>query len=231
MNPTKKTLQLLALSAALVALPAAAQQSPWYVGLSFGQSRTDDQLVANREATITNATLISSSFDDKDTAWRGLVGFRVNDILSIEANYANYGSSRIDTVFITNDGTNRPGGVVSSRDVAGFGLDLVLTAPISERFNVFGRVGYVRVDIDASATLSGNTVFTDGTNGAFRSNGVKDNVARYGVGMGWHLAPNATARLEWERLTDVGRPFGAGQSNSTGEADIDTVTVGIVWRF
>jgi opacity protein-like surface antigen len=231
MNPTKRTLQLLATVAALSALPAAAQQSPWYVGLSFGQSKTDDSIVANREATITNAALISSSFDDKDTAWRGLVGYRFNEMFSIEGNYANYGSSKIDTVFITDDGTNRPGGVATTRDVAGFGIDLVLTAPIGDRFSVFGRVGYVRVDVDTNASLSGNTVFNDGTSGTSRDNSIQENVARYGLGFGWNFAPNVTARLEWERLTDVGRPFGAGESNATGEADIDTVMLGVVWRF
>jgi opacity protein-like surface antigen len=230
----KNRLIPLAAFAAFSALPAAAQQSPWYAGLSFGGSKTDSAIVANREATITNAFNISTSFDDKDTAWKGLVGYRFNDIIALEASYSDYGSTRMETTFLTEGGPNNaglPGGVTSHRDIQAFGVDLVVSAPVWERFTVFGRVGYARADVSTDAQLTGNVFFNDGTEGSFRSNNRKENVARYGVGMVWNFMPNVTARLEWERLADVGHPYGAGESNATGEADQDTWFLGLNWRL
>ncbi len=216
------------------ALPAAAQSSPWYAGLSFGQSRTDDALVANREATIANASAVSTDFDAKDTAWRLLAGYRFLGYFALEAGYADYGSARMATTFLSADGTTgpgTPGGVRTNRDVAGFGLDLVATAPLGERLGLFGRLGWLRAEVDAQAEISGNTRFSDGLGGTTRSSSVKEDVLKYGIGLSWTIAPNADLRLEWERLVDVGRPFAPGETGTTGEADVDTWLLGLAWRF
>jgi hypothetical protein len=38
-------------------------------------------------------------------------------------------------------------------------------------------------------------------------------------------------RLEWERYAKVGKAFEIGGSGTTGEADTDTLMVGVVFRF
>jgi opacity protein-like surface antigen len=227
----KKTIHLLAATLAAAALPAAAQMSPWYVGLGFGQSKTDSALVTNRESTLNPATNVTSSFDDKDSAWKATLGYRFTDLISIEGNYADYGSVKLDTTFNVPEGITGLGGVFTDRSVKGYGLDLVLTAPFYERFAVFGRVGFFRAETKATATLSGETIFSDGDPSRSRTNTSRENIAKFGVGFDWYVWKNAALRLEWERLTDVGKKIESGVSGTTGEADMDLWTIGAIWRF
>ena len=226
-----KPIRALLLCSTLAAVPAFAQHG-WYGGLSAGQSTTDSSLVSNREATITNAADIRTNFDDKDNAWKAMVGYRILPWLSLEANYADYGSTKMDTTFTVPGGATGFGGVVVDRKVKGFGVDAVLSAPVmGERLSVFGRIGAVRVETKADATLSGDTFFTDGEPGNTRSNKSKETVTRFGVGLDYAFTPKIAARLEWERLTDVGRKFEGGVTGTTGEADLDMWSLGVVFRF
>lgn len=225
----KKTIQLVAAALAAAAFPAAAQMTPWYLGVGLGQSKTDSAIVTNREANINPATDFTSSFDDKDSAWKATLGYRINDLFSLEANYADYGKVTIDTRFTVPGGT--PGGVFSERKVKGYGIDVVIGTPFLQRFAVFGRLGYFRSETEATATLSGDTFFADGDPRTSRTNKVHNDSTKYGVGLDWLLTKNASVRLEWERLVDVGRKFEPGTSGATGEADMEMWSLGAIWRF
>jgi OOP family OmpA-OmpF porin len=226
------------LVAALLALPGlAAAQSPFvpaprpfYAGISAGQAKTSRELVTNRESTITLATNISSSFDDKDTAWKGFVGYQATPWLALEASYADLGKHSTDTTFLGGDPPT-PAEVIIRREVKGFGLDLVLSTPVWHAVSLFGRVGIFRAEIDASAQLGGNVVFNNGNGESFRTTTQKENVTRFGVGAEAPIAPNTAVRLEWERYSNVGKKFAIGASGTTGEADTDTVTLGVLYRF
>jgi OmpA-OmpF porin, OOP family len=227
------------LCAALLALPAvAAAQSPFapppprpfYAGIALGQSKTSDELVTNRESTITLAQNISTSFDDKDTAWKAYFGYQATPWLAVELNYADLGRHSTDTTFLGGDPPT-PAEVIIRREVKGFGIDLVLSTPVWQRFSVFGRVGLFRAELDASAELRGNVVFNNGNGETVRSTTQKENVTRYGIGAEAAIAPNTAVRLEWERYEQIGKKFAIGATGTTGEADTDTVTLGVVYRF
>lgn len=225
------TLALAFACAACAALPVAAQQSPWYGAFSAGSAKTDHEFVTNRESAISNATNISTSFDDKDSAWKATLGYRISPMFSIELNYADYGSVRSDTRFSVPGGLTGLGGVTVDRDVKGFGIDGLVMAPLGDRFSVFGRIGAFRAETRASAQISGDTFFTDGTPGTERSSKSTETVLKYGVGLDWNITPRIAARLEYERLDRVGKKFESGQSGTTGEAAIDTLMIGAVFRF
>src|SRR5205085_10672470 len=76
---------------------AAAAEGSWYAGASLGQSRTSDDLVANRESTVVNGTVTGSTFDEKDTAVRIFGGYRLTRWLSLEASYSDLGASHLAT--------------------------------------------------------------------------------------------------------------------------------------
>jgi len=217
--------------AACAALPAAAQQTPWYGAFSAGQSKTDHEFVTNREGAISNAINIRTDFDDKDSAWKATLGYRVNSWLALEVNYADYGSVRSDTRFDVPGGLNGFGGVTVDREVKGFGIDGLISAPIGDRFSVFGRVGAFRAETRANARISGDTFFTDGTPGTERSNKSTETTVKYGVGADWYFTPQFAVRLEYERLDSVGKKFESGQSGTTGEAAVDTLMIGAIFRF
>ncbi len=226
--------QKILLAAALVslALPAAAQYPRWYAGIAGGQSDTSDDLVSNRESTVVNAVpgTIRSDFDSKGNAWKVFGGFRFNDLISVEVNYADLGRHRLTTSFVGGDPA-LPGSISINRKISGFGADAVLTAPLGERFAVFGKIGAFRSRLEADASLDGNVVFTNAPGDRQRTTTQNETVAKFGVGGDWWFQPNAAIRLEWERYQKVGKAFSVGGSGTTGEADTDTVTLGLMMRF
>jgi OmpA-OmpF porin, OOP family len=220
------------LSLALVALgaPAFAETPRWYAGIAGGQSQTSDELVRNRESTIVNGTSVGSDFDAKDNAWKVFGGFRFNDLLAVELNYADLGRSHLTTNTLGGDPV-APGSVSIARKICGYGADVVLSAPMGTRYAIFGRVGAFRSRLEADAQLTGNVVFTDAPGVTSRSTTVNETVVKFGVGGDWWFTKNAALRLEWERYHNIGKAFQVGGTGTTGEADVDAVSLGVLMRF
>ncbi len=226
----KRSPAVLLLSLAVLATPALAQ-SRWYGGVSAGQSKTDGELVVNRESTVVNATVSGSSFDSKDSGFKVFGGYQFTPHIGVELNYSDLGRSRLYTGILTTNPV-LAGSVTLERQIEGFGADLVLRAPIGPRASIFGRVGAVRSRLEASAILDGNVIFTNG-NPADRSRltTVSETVTRYGVGAEWGFGRGMGLRVEWERWLDVGKAFEIGGSGTTGEANTDFYSVGFIYRF
>jgi OmpA-OmpF porin, OOP family len=219
---------LVALAA--VAAPAAHAQSPWYLGISAGTSETSDDLVRNRESTITLATDLRTDFDDRDSAWKATLGYRVNSWLAVELNYADLGRHSTFTSFMGGDAP-APSAIALDREIKAYGIDAVFMAPLGG-FEVFGRIGAAHTTLDARQELFGNVVFTGGDpDERVRTASRDETVARYGVGGQWRFGRNMALRVEWERYADVGKAFRIGGSGTTGEADTDVYSVGVLFHF
>lgn len=225
--------RLLLATAALAALaqPAAAQ-SRWYGGATGGTAKTHGELVFNRESTLVNADVIGTDFDDRDRAWKAFAGLRLNPVLALELSYVDLGEHRTLTRSLTAS-NGLPNSIEITRRIDGFGLDLVATAPLgSERFRLFGRAGAFRARLEATARLEGNIVFTSGDpEQRTRSTSLDEDVFRYGLGLEWQMARNLALRAEYERFARIGRAFRVGGTGTTGEADTDVASIGIVARF
>ena len=221
----------LFLLAALAAPPAGAQVS-WYAGIAAGQSRTDRELVANRESTLTTATQVSTAFDARDTAWKAFAGLRLNPVIALELAYADLGEHRMLTTMQGGD-PPFPASIAIDRRISGYGVDVVATAPLGwRRLDLYARVGVFRGRLEANAALAGNIVFTGGDpNERTRSTTRDETVLKFGIGAECRIAGNLGLRLEWERYASVGKPFAIGGSGTTGEADTDVVSLGVTMRF
>jgi opacity protein-like surface antigen len=225
----RKTLFFLMLAAA--AAPAAAQVG-WYAGISGGQAKTDSELVANREGTITDATDLRTDFDAEDTAWKAFFGLRLNAVVALELNYADLGRHRTHTT-MQGGQPPLPAAISIDRRISGYGVDLVAMPPLGwANVSLFGRVGAFRSRLEATARLDGNIVFTGGdADERARTTNRQETVLKAGIGGEWWFRPNAALRLEWERYHEVGKPFAIGGSGTTGEADTDVVALGVLMRF
>lgn len=217
---------------ALAALAAApVSHAGWYGGFGVGNSRTDKELVSNRESTVVNAAVAGSSFDDKDLGYKLYGGYSFNSWLAVELSYADLGESKLTTDILTSNPV-QSGTAVLSRKTTGFGADVVVSAPIGERASVFGKVGAVRSRLEANTKLAGAIVFTNGSPAdRERTVTLNETVARYGLGADWMFNPHAGVRVEYERWVNVGKKFEIGGSGTTGEADMDFYGVSFLYRF
>jgi len=221
---------IIAAAAAFIAIPASAQYAPqWYVGIGGGQSKTSDDIVSQRESTVTNGHATGSTFDDNDGAWKVFGGWQVNPMFALEAYYADLGRTHLVTNTATNSGLT--GTFDMTRKVDGFGLDAIVQGRFAPAFSVFARGGGFASHTKADATVSGSLVFNSDPTATSKSNTDNKGVWHYGVGAEWGFQPNAALRLEWERFAKVGKAFEVGQSGTTGEADADLVTLSVLMRF
>lgn len=200
------------LYASLLALVCLAA-SPAHAQLQFG--RMDTSLYLG--ASVGNAHFRTScedvpvSCDDNDIAWKGFAGYRFHRNFAVEAAYVDFGRAEAEGVV---------GGAAVSADaeVRGFELVGVLSYPIHNEFEVYGKLGAIRsrVEVGITAAVPG-FVATE----AAKS---RSTDLTFGVGLKYRFVPNVAARVEWQRYQEVG-------DNDTGTDNIDLFTVGLLYSF
>jgi OmpA-OmpF porin, OOP family len=213
-----------------IAAPAFAQGGGWYAGLAGGQSRTDRDIVRTREETLQFAPVVHSDFDATGDAWKAFAGYRFTPYVAIEAAYADLGRDRMSS-FLPANVSQLPGAFTIDRRVEGYGVDVVGTLPIGERFALLARAGAFRAHVRSDVVLEGNVVFSDDATARTRRNTDTHTIAHYGVGGEWRFARRMALRLEWERFADAGSAFAVNESHRTGRADTDAVTLGVVFEL
>ncbi|MEJ7804923.1 MAG: outer membrane beta-barrel protein [Telluria sp.] len=113
-------------------------------------------------------------YDDRETGAGLFVGYQFNEMFAIEAGYARLGDSDV-----------RYGNVPVNVKFNQTALSGIATLPLSNGFNVYGRLGYNRVDVKASA---GGFSSTEDVSGAL-----------YGVGLGYNFTPKISGRIEYQK--------------------------------
>lgn len=157
-----------------------------YVGVSAGQSKYD-----LRSGTGGFPT------DDSDQALKIYTGGYFHPNFGVELGYLNAG--RADRI----GGTSRAQGV---------NLSLVARAPLTEQFDVFGKLGTTY----SRTRTSGNSGFGVAT-GSDSGFGLS-----YGAGVRWAFNENWAAVLEWERHK---------MRFADGKSDVDLTTLGLQYRY
>lgn len=217
----------------LLAVPAAAQAPAWYLGASAGQSRAGSSLASDREAAIGNGNEpnMQTASDLRDAAGKLYAGWRFSPALAVEAHWTRLGGQRIENAFDVPYGATGKGGVLTEREVQGFGLDLVAAWEFSPGWSLHGRLGAFRAEVTTDTTLSGDTRFADGTPGSFRRVSQDDTALKAGLGVEHAFTSRLAGRLEWERFSGVGKRLTAESRSNAGEADQDAWWLGVVLRF
>jgi OOP family OmpA-OmpF porin len=147
--------------------------------------------------------------DEKDTAWRGFAGYQFNRYVAAEFAYGHLGT-------VTGEGP-LPGGQARFEaevdDV--FDLSAVFSIPVVNRLFALGRVGLyrARTTVEQEGPFPGSPTHEAGTNTGFT----------YGAGAEFRLG-SLGLRAEWQRFDNVG-------VGSTGEDDVDVLSLGLLWRF
>lgn len=168
MNSFKRALPLMM----LCALPILAQnshaadqaymsKSSFYLGGGIGYSRMNGE-----DYTNTNGDLSKSK-----TAWKALVGVKMNDSLAIEAQYLDFGAA--------NRNSDR---IQASGYTAGIVLDFFKNAPIAP----YAKVGVLIWETDNR--FNGISMNEDG------------NDVTGGLGLRFAVSDNMSVRTEYERF-------------------------------
>lgn len=195
---------------------SARAESDWYIGGAIGQG------IVQSGATDLNATLAAqgitaqSTVSCKCTDFKLYAGYRLNDNFAIEGGYVNLGKLDASGTFTA----PLPGGVFSDSIKAdGWNVDVVGTAPVTENFSAYGRLGLIRASV--TADIAASTGFFTLT---LPAKAISNNT-HYGLGLNYRLSTNWGVRGEWERFSQLGDP------NTTGQGDIDLYSIGTTYRF
>jgi OOP family OmpA-OmpF porin len=193
-----------------------AQQSNFYVVGGVGQSTADMQDAAGPTLVTAGAAGVSSTLDKKDTTWALGVGYKFNQNFAVEAAYFDMGK-------FSNKATGSAGvntvGVNAEWTGSGIGLSALGILPINADFSVFAKAGvaHTELKVKVDGTRNGVVIAT----AAAKS---REFVPTVGLGAEYSLTKNVAIRAEYDRYFNVG-------NNETGEADADSITVGVKFSF
>ena len=193
-----------------------AQTPSWYGGVAYGQSKSNVNAgEVNDFLRSVGYGSPSTSVDDKDKAYRFVLGYRLSPAVALEAFYAdlgNYGSrSNVATPFI--------GSVSADYSAKGFGVDLILSAPLTDVFSVYGRLGVIQAKTEASFSSSGSVAL-------LRGGGSKNKTGpHFGVGLQYEISPTIGLRGEVETYRKL------GDESTGGELKVDAISLGAIFRF
>lgn len=170
----------------LAALSAGTANAGGYVGIGLGQSTVDicDDL----------KSLGATSCDDEDNAWKLFGGYAFNPNFAIEAGWADFGEVNASDGFID----------LNFQSTA-FTVDGKVTAPLTEIFSVFAKMGvaFWKVELDVPGVGSADD---DGQD------------FRFGFGGEIDFTPQFAVRAEWER-------------NDFDGTDVDLLSASAILKF
>lgn len=197
----------------LLATTAATAQDagPWYVGFGVGQATQNPE--SDIRSGLNSFGSASLSFDDRDTGFKVLGGYRFHRNFAVEAAYGDYGAANYSATTTFPSGRAAGEYSTTATQVAAVGM-----IPINDSLDLFGKLGVAWWKVEAK----GNFVPTIGA-GAASSISKSGSDTVWGLGAHYQLANNAALRVEYER-------FRAGDS-STGRGDVSLLSVGVTLRF
>lgn len=152
--------------------------------------------------------------DDEANAWSALVGYRFSRYIAAELAYHDLGTLRDYTpsrTFLSFTSLE----VRSKLESAGATLALLGQLPITDQWNVYLRAGGLFADQEVSRQI-GTTKFNDSYD---------SEAFLYGIGTQVDFGSHWTVRLDFQRYDDVGK------GNGVGEADVDALTLGVLFRL
>lgn len=153
-------------------------------------------------STTDSCVAAGSTCDDSDTAYKVYGGLEVNEFISMEVGYANLG----DVEYSAPTGTRGTHGMI---------VQLVGSYALNPSFTLLARGGMNIFNTEVEGAVAG----------ASGNQGDTDVSWSLGLGAQYNFNKSLGLRVEWERYFEVGDP------DSTGEADIDLVTAGVVFKF
>ncbi|MEO6017250.1 MAG: outer membrane beta-barrel protein [Polaromonas sp.] len=212
---TKRQLSLLALAgfAAACSTSVIAQDAPgWYVGGSLGATRADFNNDAINSSLVGKGfPITSTTTDNKDSGGKIFGGYQFTPNFALEGGYFDLGRYSYST-------TTPTGTFSGNTKVNGLNLDLVGTAPLSDKFSVIGRIGAAYERSRGSFASTGLVPVNTSSTSTNSTN------LKIGLGIQYAISEALSLRAEIERYFRVRDPI-------RNRANIDMASIGLVYRF
>lgn len=194
----------------------AAHAEGWYLGASLGRSDTTLPTDSVDDALMGMGFSASSTGgDDTDTAVRLTAGFEVSRYLGFEVGYAWLGETEIETR------TTGPSGTATlTAEGEGFFAQAMGRLPVSRNGSAYLKLGAFRWTVDSKTEIDIPGFLTDVEQA--RARGTSPS---FGVGLDYRITDHTSLRFDYERTNNV------GDAARTGEADVDVVSVGLIYRM
>ncbi len=187
----KSVLALLitgALSTAATAVHAG--ELPVYLGFGIGQSVVDASARDTDALWLSQGLTTQTSISDWDTAWKLFAGYGLTANFAVEATYMNYGTVSADSTVTA----PAPGLATIDTDIDAWIVDAVGIVPVSDRVELFGKLGMAMWSSDSS----GSSVV--GATATSYSSDDSGSDLHFGFGIGYGVASNIGISAEWERV-------------------------------
>jgi OmpA-like transmembrane domain len=213
---------------------AAAAERGFYVGGHVGQSSKD---APRSFYELFNADIQSfsffaptqqqTSFDDSDTAFGLIGGYRLTPHLAFEGGYINLGqvtyTSHSTGNFPLESGTEN---ITIEAETSGFTFAALGVLPLSRNWELFARAGALFADnkLRIEVTAQGQRFLPPLGNFSGSDSQSTTNLFA-GVGLSRRFFEIYDLRLEYQRV------FDAGEEDSGGKGDLDTALLGLVVTF
>jgi opacity protein-like surface antigen len=201
-----------------------------YGALLVGQSRfTGDEsaaeqdlldFFANRENATRNATVSSKS---EDMGFQATFGYRFNRYFAAELGLVQFGelSSNLRGEIDQGNGQGfEPVSLKYAFRVGGPLVSAIGILPLGEKAEAYARLGYLFATSERELSAR-----VGGLNGGQNSAKGDSQEPVYGIGLAYHINQVYSARLEYQKVDNV------GQENRTGTEDLNIIGLGFVVRF
>jgi opacity protein-like surface antigen len=221
----KRMIALVGL-AALVSTPAVAAERGFYFGLDAGQYSYDvdqrdlDRLVVGAMEDIGLDVLDGRSETSEDGFTYGIIlGYQILPYLAAEAAYVDLGDFEYKGNALVSDGvTTTDLGAQLTGESSGATLSALGILPLISGWEVYGRAGVYFGSNDAGVRFNAEGI----SESASDSSNSTDFL--WGAGAGYTRG-DWTVRLDFQQFVDV------GDSDSTGEVNVNRIVLGAVYRY
>lgn len=157
------------------------------------------------------------SGDDKDTAWGALAGYRIARYAAVELSYVNLGTLEADDPAILSFNPVVFGTLHRELQTRGPSVSVLGILPLSDNWELYLRAGVLFADLEVSF------VAVDSIPGSSTTYG--NEAGLWGGGVQFNWGEHWSARLDFQHFVEV------GAKGREGEADIDLLSLGVLYRL
>ena len=199
----------------------------FYAGINVGVTKMDidknaldSVLVDSLAQNGLSVLAATSSSNENDASLGAFVGYRILPYLAVEAEYLTLGTGKYEARGDVTDGTTteelRFDAEADSKGIAASALGIW---PINAAWDVYARLGMIFANTSLTAhartsSASARTGYSDDSQDML-----------YGIGTSYRYSTRWSMRLDYQRFD------GVGDSETTGESDVDRLSASWVYSF